>query len=131
MTQLFYQIELDGKRVAEISAVNDAIHEVVRQLAIKFGVIKERKAGEKRACTLGIETMLKNYRSIHGESGLTDAVEAELEVLHELHPDRVQVHPVCQAHSGITCKYAISRDNGLLPLCGYGDECGLQRSDAS
>lgn len=104
--ELNYRLKRDDGRIVEISAINEAVYEAVRALAIRVGVIQEGGAGGSRACTLGIENMLKTYKYEHGVSGLTDAVEAELKVLHELHPDRILVRKTCGAHKGISCDYA-------------------------
>lgn len=119
MEQLFYRLERDGKVVADVAAMNDAIYDTVRTLAIRVGVIQEGGAGGERACTLAIEKMLKTYKDEHGVSGLTDAVEAELKVLHELHPDRVRMRWTCQAHQGISCDYALDMGEGKADLCVY------------
>lgn len=132
MEQLFCRMERDGKVTTETTAVNEAVYEVVRQLAIEVGVIPNRHDG-KRACTLAVQKMLEIYKGEHGVSGLTDAVEAELQVLLELHPDRVQVRRVCYAHKGISCDYAIARGdgkNGLNDLCTYQNGCELSREEA-
>ena len=131
--ELKYKLKRDDGRVVEISAVNEAIYEVVRNLAIAVGVVRERKAGEQRTSTLAIESMLKTYKSEHGVSGLTEAVEAELRILHELHPDRVRVCRVCFAHEGISCDYAVARGDGkrgLKDLCTYQGDCELSREEA-
>lgn len=115
---LKYRLE-DDRGVSEISAVNEAVYEAVRALAIRVGVIQEGEAGGSRACTLAIEWMLKTYKYEHGVSGFTDAVEAELKVLHELHPDRVRMRWTCQAHQGISCDYALDMGEGKADLCVY------------
>lgn len=132
--ELKYKLKRDDGRVIEGFAVNESVYEAVRGLAIEAGVIQERKkAGDKRACTLAIEKMWNIYRSEHGLSGLIDAVKSELRVLHELHPDRIQVRRVCYAHKGVSCDYAIARGDGkqgLNDLCTYPNGCELSREEA-
>jgi len=127
--KLKYELECDDGRVAEISAENEAVYEVVRQLAIKVGVIKERNAGEKRACTLAIEKMWNIYRSEHGLSGLIDAVQSELRVLHELHPDRILLRKTCGAHKGISCDYAHAL-TANMDECSFKGDCPLAKETA-
>ena len=116
--ELKYRLVRDDGRECEISAMGEAVHTVVYELAKEVGVIP-RRDGAARACTLGIESMLKTYKDEHGASGLTDAVEAELKVLHELHPDRVRMRWTCQAHQGISCDYALDMGEGKADLCVY------------
>ena len=117
--ELKYRLVRDDGRESEISAMNEAIHTVVYELAKEVGVIPRRDCASERACTLAIETMLKTYKDEHGASGLTDAVEDELKVLHELHPDRVRMRWTCQAHQGISCDYALDMGEGKADLCVY------------
>lgn len=116
--ELKYRLVRDDGRESEISAMGEAVHTVVYELAKEVGIIP-RRDGEERACTLAIETMLKTYKDEHGASGLTDAVEAELRVLHDLHPDRVRMRWTCQAHQGISCDYALAMGEGKADLCVY------------
>lgn len=126
---LKYRLERDNGHASEISAVNEAVYEVVRALAIEVGVIQEGETGGKRACTLAIESMLKTYKGEHGVSGLTDAAEAELRVLHELHPDRILVRKTCGAHKGISCDYAHAL-TASMDECSYKGDCPFAREAA-
>ena len=115
--ELKYKLVRDNGKESEVMANDEAIHPVVYELAKEVGVIPQ--GDDERACTLAIETMLKTYKDEHGASGLTDAVEAELKVLHELHPDRVRMRWTCQAHKGISCDYALDMGEGKADLCVY------------
>ena len=126
---LKYRLERDDGHTSEVSAVNEAVCEAVRALAIEVGVIQEGGAGGKRACTLGIESMLKTYKYEHGVSGMTDAVEAELRVLHELHPDRVLVRKTCGAHKGISCDYAHAL-TANMDECSFKGDCPFAKEAA-
>lgn len=125
---LKYRLEDEGD-VSEISAVNEAVYDVVRSLAIRVGVIQAGKHGDKRACTLAIERMLKTYKYEHGASGMTDAVEAELKVLHELHPDRILVRKTCGAHKGVSCDYAHAL-GASVDECSYKGDCPFAKEAA-
>ena len=126
--RLKYRLEDEGD-VSEISAENEAVYHVVRSLAIRVGVIQEGETGGKRACTLDIENMLKTYKGEHGVSGLTDAVEAELLVLHELHPDRILVRKTCGAHKGISCDYAHALTENM-DECSFEGDCQFAKEAA-
>lgn len=126
---LKYRLERDDGNTSEISATNEAVYEVVRALAVEVGVIQEGGAGGKRACTLAIEDMLKTYRGEHGVSGLTEAVEAELRVLHELHPDRILVRKTCGAHKGISCDYAHAL-TANMDECSFKGDCPFAKEAA-
>lgn len=126
---LKYRLERDNGDTSEITATNEAVYEVVRALAIEVGVIQEGGAGGKRACTLAIENMLNTYKGEHGVSGLTDAVEAELRVLHELHPDRILVRKTCGAHKGISCDYAHAL-TANMDECSFKGDCPFAREAA-
>lgn len=129
---LKYRLEDEGG-ISEISAVNEAVYDVVRSLAIRVGVIRMEEDGDEPVCTLAIERMLKTHKKEHGVSGLTNAVEAELKVLHELHPDRVHMRRVCRAHKGISCDYAVACGNGKqgqYDLCIYPNMCELSSEEA-
>ena len=126
---LKYRLERDNGHTSEATAVNEAIYEVVRALAIEFGVIQEGETGGSRACTLGIERMLKTYKGEHGVSGLTEAVEAELKVLHELHPDRILVRKTCGAHKGVSCDYAHAL-TASVDECSYKGDCPFAKEAA-
>lgn len=125
---LKYRLEDEGD-VSEISAVNEAVYDVVRSLAIRVGVIQKGETGGRRACTLAIENMLKTYKGEHGISGLTEAVEAELRVLHELHPDRILVRKTCGAHKGISCDYAHAL-TANMDECSFKGDCPFAREAA-
>lgn len=125
---LKYRLEDEGD-VSEISAVNEAVYDAVRSLAIKVGVIQKGETGGRRACTLAIENMLNTYKGEHGVSGLTDAVEAELQVLHELHPDRILVRKTCGAHKGISCDYAHAL-TANMDECSFKGDCPFAKEAA-
>ena len=124
---LKYRLERDDGNTSEVSAVNEAVYEVVHELAIEVGVIQKGETGGKRACTLAIESMLNTYKGEHGVSGLTDAVEAELRVLHELHPDRVR--KTCGAHKGISCDYAHAL-TASMDECSFKGDCPFAKEAA-
>lgn len=130
---LKYRLEDEGG-ISEISAVDDEVYNIVRSLAIRVGVIHMDEDGGEPVCTLAIERMLKTYKEEHhGGSGLTNAVEAELKVLHELHPNRVHMRRVCRAHKGISCDYAVACGNGKQgqhDLCIYPNVCELSKEEA-
>lgn len=126
---LKYRLERDDGNTSEITATNEAVYEVVRALAIEVGVIQEGGAGGKRACTLAIENMLNVYKGEHGVSGLTDAAEAELRVLHELHPDRILVRKTCGAHKGISCDYAHAL-TANMDECSFEGDCPFTKEAA-
>ena len=125
---LKYRLEDEGD-VSEISAVNEAVYDVVRSLAIRVGVIQKGETGGIRACTLAIENMLKTYKYEHGTSGLTEAVEAELKALHELHPDRILVRKTCGAHKGISCDYAHALTQSV-DECSFKGDCPFAKEAA-
>jgi len=127
---LKYRLERDDGNTSEITATNEAVYEVVRELAIEVGVIQKGETGGKRAvCTLTIENMLKTYKGEHGVSGLTDAVEAELRILHELHPDRILVRKTCGAHKGISCDYAHAL-TANMDECSFKGDCPFAKEAA-
>jgi hypothetical protein len=122
-------IREDGRVYKNTSFGNTAVRKTLEELAIEAGLT----APQDRACTIAIEKMLEIYKSEHGESGMTEAVEVELRVLHELHPNRVQVRRVCRAHKGISCDFAVARGNGEQgqhDLCTYPHVCELSSEEA-
>ena len=129
--KLEYTFERDGGWSSRQKAEGkEAIRHVLRELARQvFAPNEEPDLGGKRACTLAIEKLLETHKYDHGTSGLTDAVEAELKTLHELHPDRVQIRLKCLAHDGIVCDYA--KAVGVdTKICDYKSECAFAQKEA-
>ena len=131
--RLSYKLERDDDgRVLSGTADGDiAVRCTIQDLAKAAASASSRKI--PRACTLAIEKMLKTYKGeLHGESGLTDAVEEELRLLHELHPNRILIRRICDAHKGVSCEYAFSHeglelDGKMRDICTYGDDCPFTR----